>query len=252
MIRKLIISTAALFFITLLHAQDYTSDSAVSAFIPNFAFAYQFPGGDLAERYGQNATIGGGGFYKTDKNWLWSGDINFIFGNDIKNAESILKMVQTHDGYIIDGNGTYALYALYERGYSLNLRAGKIFNVLSPNPNSGLMVMIGAGYMVHRMKIDNQHHTAPQISNDYALGYDRLTGGFEFNQFLGYFFMGKSRVLNFYGGIEVYEAFTKSKRDYVFDLMGPDNNKYTDLFFGIKIGWMIPVNRRYPEKYYYY
>jgi membrane protein YqaA with SNARE-associated domain len=69
---------------------------------------------------------------------------------------------------------------------------------------------------------------------------------------LGYFFMGRSRVLNFYGGIELYQAFTKSKRDYIFDLMGPDNNRYTDMFLGIKIGWMIPVNRRYPEKYYYY
>ncbi len=252
MIRRIIIITVFIIFTLRLSAQRNAADTIINAYIPYFSFAYQFPGGDIAQRYGQNSTIGSGMFYKTNKNWLWSGDINFIFGNKINNSESILKMVQTHDGYIIDANGTYALYALYERGYSINLRIGKIFPALNVNPNSGLMSMVGIGYLVHRLKIDNQHETAPQISYDYAKGYDRLTGGLSFNEFFGYFFMGKSRMWNFYGGIELYQAFTRSKRDYIFDLMRPDNNKYVDLFFGIKIGWMIPVYRRAPDKYYYY
>lgn len=232
-------------------AQVNPNDSAVSAFIPNASFSFQFPGGDVADRYGSNGTIGGGFFFKTRKNLIFSADFNFIFGSDIKNADSILRMVETESGHIIDGNGTYALYSMFERGYSINFRVGKIFKVLQANPNSGLMVMVGAGYLVHRLVIDNQNNTAPQISGDYAKGYDRLTGGPNLNQFIGYFYMGKSRVLNFYGGFEFYQAFTKSRRDYIIDQMQKDTNNYLDLFFGIKIGWMIPIYKQAPDSYYY-
>jgi hypothetical protein len=96
-----------------------------------------------------------------------------------------------------------------------------------------------------------QHETAPQITGDYAKGYDRLTAGFNLNQFIGYYFMSKSRVLNFYAGFEFYQAFTKSRRDYIFDLMQKDESNHFDLFYGIKVGWMIPIYNRAPDKYYY-
>ncbi len=239
-------------FSSLIKAQTNPGDSAVRAFIPNFTFAYQFPGKDMAADFGSNATIGGGFFYKSKTNVLLSLDFNYLFGGTIKNEQQILSMVLNSDGYIIDGNGTYALYAVYERGFSFNARIGKILNLLSVNPNSGVMIMGGAGYLSHFVKIDNQHHTAPQISGDYALGYDHLRGGLAFNQFIGYYFLGNSRILNFYAGFEFYQAFTRSLRDYSFDLMKKDTQKYTDLFFGFKIGWMIPVYKRAPRKFYYY
>lgn len=263
MIKRGLIGFLALVLTIGLKAQVNPSDTVVAAFIPNFAYAFQWPAGDVAERYGVNSTIGGGLMYKSKKNVMLSLDVNFIFGNQIKNADDILRTVETSDGHIIDGNGVYTLYALYERGYSLNFRVGKIFNVLSPNPNSGLFLMAGAGYIVHRLNIDVQHNTAPQISGDYGKGYDRLTGGLNLNQFIGYFYMGKTRVLNFYAGFEIYEAFTKSQRDRVFDQVtynedkgvfevnGKDNNNYFDLFYGIKIGWMIPIYKRAPDPYYY-
>ena len=75
--------------------------------------------------------------------------------------------------------------------------------------------------------------------------------------------MGRRRVANFYAGFEFYQAFTKSLRDRVFDqvvydsnsntykVVGKDKNSYLDLFFGIKVGWMLPIYRRAPDKYYY-
>ena len=119
-----------------LHAQVNANDSVVAAFIPTITYAYQVPGGDIAKQYGHNSTIGAGLMYKSKKNVLFSLDVNFIFGNDVKNTDSILKMVLTQNGYIIDGNGVYALYNMYERGYSINFRAGKVFNLLAANPNS--------------------------------------------------------------------------------------------------------------------
>jgi hypothetical protein len=135
-------------------AQVNPGDSAISAFIPNISFSYQIPGGDMALEFGDNATIGGGFFYKSKSNILLSADFNYIFGGTIKNEAEILKMVLNKDGYIIDGNGTLALYTVYERGYSVNMRIGKIFNLLSANPNSGVMLMGGIGYLSHFVKID--------------------------------------------------------------------------------------------------
>jgi len=235
-----------------LQAQVNANDSVVAAFIPSFSYAFQFPGGDVADQYGNNSTIGGSLMYKTRKNILLSLDANFIFGGNVKNADSILWMVLTDHGFIIDGNGVYALYSMYERGYSINFRIGKILRLLSVNPNSGVMLTGGVGFLLHRMKLDVQHETAPQISGDYGKGYDRLTSGFALNEFVGYFFMGKSRILNFYAGFEFYQAFTKSRRDYIFDLMRRDDSNHHDFFYGFKIGWMIPVYDRAPDKYYYY
>ncbi len=235
-----------------LKAQSNVRDSIIGAFVPHISYSYQFPGGDIADRYGDNSTIGLGLRYKTSKNFVYSVDANFIFGSDIKNTDSILSMVLTHDGFIIDGNGTYALYALYERGYNINFSFGKVLPILNPNPNSGLMVTAGFGYMLHRMKIDNQHRTAPQISGDYAKGYDMLTGGFSLNQFVGWYYMGNSRLTNFYLGIEFHQAFTKSLRDWDFHSMKKDDNKYFDFFIGLKIGWMLPIYDRAPDNYYYY
>lgn len=252
-----------LFFLLNIQAQRNVNDSTISAFIPNFAYAFQFPGGDIANNYGNNSTIGGGFLYKTKKNLLVSLDVNFIFGNQVKNADTILWLIKNSDGMIIDGNGIYPEFAIYERGYSLNLRFGKILKILRANPNSGLMLMGGAGYLTHRMRIDIQGKTVPQLKDDYGKGYDRLTGGFVLNEFIGYFYMGRTKILNFYGGFEFYQAFTKNLRDRDFDrliydqatdsykVLGKDNKSYLDLFFGIKIGWMIPVYNRAPNKYYY-
>jgi hypothetical protein len=264
MLKKVPVFFIAIFMSLVIQAQVNVNDSVVRAFIPNVSYAFQLPAGDVADRYGYNSTIGVGAMIKTSKNYLFSFGANYIFGNKIQNADTIMWMVETQSGHIIDGNGTYALFALYERGYSFNFRFGKILNVLNPNPNSGLLLMGGIGFLTHRMKIDNQHRTAPQISDDYAKGYDRFTGGIALSEFVGYFFMGKHRLANFYAGFELYQAFTKSLRSRVFDqvvydsnsetykVVGKDNNSYLDLFFGIKVGWMLPVYRRAPDKYYYY
>ncbi len=263
-VRKILAVIFIVIFFTQIKAQVNVSDSTISAFIPHIAYAIQAPGGDVADRYGYNSTIGGGFMYKTKKNLLFSADVNFIFGNQIKNADSILWIVLTKNGYIIDGNGTYANYAIFQRGYSINFRVGKILKVLRANPNSGLMLMGGAGYLLHRMRIDVQHETVQQLKDDYGKGYDRLTGGLNLNEFIGYFYMGRTRVLNFYAGFEFYQAFTKNLRDRDFDQLiydqatdtytvaGKDNNNYVDLFFGIKIGWMIPIYNRAPDTYYYH
>ena len=48
----------------------------------------------------------------------------------------------------------------------------------------------------------------------------------------------------------------KSTREYVIDdymgIRGKDNNKYFSHLYGIKFGWMIPLEGKTTQEYYYY
>jgi len=82
-------------------SQVSVSDSTLS--IPMFyvTYAYQFPGGDMADRFGNNSSIGGGFQWKTNKNWIAGGEFLFLFGNKVKIADDIMNNLKTENGYII-------------------------------------------------------------------------------------------------------------------------------------------------------
>ncbi len=240
-------------FFSSLQGQSDVSDSSLT--IPMFyaAYSYQIPGGDMAERYGNNSAIGGGFQVKTHSNWIVGAEFQFLFGNNIKIADQIMNNLKTEDGNIIDMAGNFASYSLLERGYYLSARFGKLFPVLSPNPNSGILVSGGFGYLQHKIRIEVSNNSAPQIDGDYKRGYDRLAGGPCISEFIGYLYVGNSRLLNFYGGFEFNQAWTIAKRDVNFDTQKPDavKNRF-DVLSGFKIGWIMPLFRRMPEKIYFH
>ncbi|MCX6273102.1 MAG: hypothetical protein NTU44_18175 [Bacteroidetes bacterium] len=235
---------------TVIRAQGL-ADSAFSAglFFANYSF--QFPGGDLVNRFGPNSDIGGGFLYKTSKNWLVGFQGSYLFGNDVK-EDNIFRNISTTEGYLIDQVGTFAEVYLYERGFHLSANLGKVIPLGRPNPNSGLMLMAGAGYLQHKIRIENPNNGAAQVKGDYKKGYDRLTGGFCANQFVGYMFFSNSKIFNFYGGLEFKEAWTKSLREYDFDNRSRDTRQRLDLLWGFKIGWVLPFYRKTGTVFYYY
>jgi len=233
--------------------QSNVKDTTLS--IPMFyaSWAWQVPGGDLADRYGNNSTLTGGFQWKTASNWIFGGDFNFIFGGDIKNEDQIMTNIKTVSGNIIDNAGSFAYYNLFERGFYVNGKVGKLIPVLSPNPNSGFIVTGGIGYLQHKIRIEVTNNNVPQLNGDYKRGYDRLAAGFTTNEFVGYLFMSNSRLLNFYGGFEFCQAWTTPQRDVNFDTKLPDPvQKRFDILNGFRIGWIIPIFTREPEKFYYY
>jgi hypothetical protein len=48
---------------------------------------------------------------------------------------------------------------------------------------------------LHRLKIETNEQVVPQIELDYKKGYDRLTMGVNFHQFIGYSFLANSTRL---------------------------------------------------------
>jgi len=232
-------------------SQVNIKDSIINTSIAGLSYAYQFPGGDLSKRFVSNSSIGASYLYKTKKNWLFGVDGFFMFRDTVK-ENGILDSISTNDGSIIDGNGMYADIRLMERGFYTGLKVGKLFPVWGPNKNSGIVVMIGGGLLQHKIRIENTDNTAPQVKGDYKKGYDRLTNGFALSEFVGYMYLGNSRLVSFFGGFEFVQAWTKNRRSYNFDLMGPDNTKRFDMLNGFRVGWVIPLYKQAPQKYYYY
>ncbi|MFH1319970.1 MAG: hypothetical protein ABII90_04865 [Bacteroidota bacterium] len=211
-------------------------------------YAYHFPGGDLVNRFGDNSSVGAAFSIKTNNNWIFGIDGNFLFGNNVKEG-GILDGISTEKGEIIDEDGGYAEINFLERGLLTSFKLGKLFSFIGPNRNSGLAIIGSAGLLQHKIRIETH---APQLNDDYKKGYDRLTNGFALSEFIGYLYMGNKRMINLFIGFEFTQAWTQNRRSYNFEAMEKDETKRFDILSGIKIGWVIPFYKRVPDEYYYY
>ena len=231
--------------------QSNVKDSSLMIPMLHVSYAYMLPGADMADRFGGNSSIGGGVNLKFKKNWLIGADFNYLFGNKVKGADSLFSSIETEDGFIINRDGELDAPLVFERGYYISLRFGKLFPIWSPNKNSGPFVMASAGYFQHKIRIENANNTIPQVTGDYKKGYDKLSSGIGISEFIGYMYFGNSRFVSFYGGFEFTQAFTRSRRTYDFNLRGYDATKRLDVLYAVKIGWIIPFYKKVPTGYYY-
>lgn len=231
------------------HSQINPQDSAIFAPILNFHYSYQFPGGDLSRRFGNNHNVGASFVIKTRSNFVFGVEGSFLFGDNVK--EDPIAEFRVDGGEIISEGGTYANVLLMQRGFALNARVGKIFSVLSPNPNSGPYVYVTAGYMQHNIRYQVDRNTVPFLRDEYVGGYDRLTSGFALSQFIGYRYFSNNRLVNFYIGYEFTQGFTQGRRPYNFDERATDNSSRSDLLQGVKLGWSIPLYKKTPREFYY-
>jgi len=228
-------------------------DTVINVHLVRVGMSFSAPAGDMAARYGVNGGVGGSYYYKTSGNFQIGVDYEYLFGGNVKQAEEIFDNITASNGNIIDATGGMAIMDTYERGFSLMLSAGKVFPGVGKNPNSGILVSAGAGYLSHHLTTEVYMNLAPQIFGDYAKGYDRLTGGPVYSIFAGYQNIDPQNIFNYYIGLDFKHAMTKPLRNYQFDLKGPEpDNLRHDLFIAIKLGWMLPLYRRSTDQYYYY
>ena len=215
-------------------------------------YAYQIPGGDLANRFGDNSSIGGAVWFKHKTNWIIGAEFTYSFGQNMKEeAYSIFDNIKTSDGNITDKYGQASVILLSERGFYAGVKLGRVIPISKRNLNSGILLTFGLGILQHKIDIQNDGNVTPQIVGDYEKGYDKLTNGLALQQFVGYMYVGKSRLANFYAGMEFTQAFTQSRRDFDFTLMRKDDTKRLDLLSSIRVGWVIPFYKREAKDFYY-
>lgn len=232
------------------YSQKASRDSSEKVFMLCPSFAYQLPGGNLADRFGYNFNVGGSFMLKTKNNWLFGVEGQFLFGDQV-NENHILDSISTQQGFVIGTNGGYADIFLYERGFHFLAKAGKVFPLISPNKNSGVTATIGVGLLQHKIRIQNDDENAPQVSGDYVKGYDRLTNGLSLTESIGWLYLGKNHIANFTFSFEFTQAFTKNRRSYNFDEMRKDETERVDLLYGFRVSWIIPFRKRVPKEFYY-
>lgn len=233
-------------------SQNIQKDTVVQIVSLGVSGGIDTPGSDLKSRFGINNTVGGSFIYKSMSNWILMAEGDYIFGRDVKITDQLFSKIATEDGYIIDEGGIYTDLAVLEAGMTANVSVGKLFPVIGPNQNSGIVVMAGAGYIFHKIRIEQNENSAPQISNEYAKGYDRLTEGINTSQFIGYQYYGNNNISNFYFGLEFHQAWTSPSRAYNFDQMRPPEDSRFDTMYGIKAGWIIPLGKQSDRKFYQY
>ena len=220
--------------------------------IPFFgaSYAFQWTGADMAERFGPNSNVGGSFAVKTKTNWYYGFKGNFIFGAKVTDTK-VLRNIITSDGYVIDNEGRLTDVYLGERGSSFFLTGGRFFNVMAPNRNSGILVYMGLGMLQHKISIKFQDDIA-SLTDEYKKGYDRFSVGYAINGFAGYLFMSKNRLINFYGGFDYTQGWTKSLRKFNYDTQETDTETHNNILYGFRVGWIIRLNKRQAEEYYYH
>lgn len=233
------------------HGQANVRDSCIFVTQLQFGYGFHIPGGDLSNRFGFNHSIAFSPTIKTGSNWLFGLDAQFHFGNQVKET-SMLDGLKTSQGLIIGQDGIPAEVFFYQRGYNFNLNFGKLFSLLSNNPNSGILAKIGVGYFQHKIRLEDRDRVVPQLRDDYLKGYDRLTSGLGITGFIGYQQLSNRRLVNFFGGFEFTQAFTQGRRDHQFDTNAPYHEKRIDMQWGFRAGWIFPIYKRAPEEYYYF
>ena len=232
------------------NSQGDVRDSILRMSLFQFQGGYYYPGADMAERFGPNASIGFSYAYKTGKNILIGADFNYFFGDRVINKDALFHNLRNSDGNVIGIEGQVVNFVIQERGFATGFYAGKIFPVFGPNRNSGLVVKLGINYLEHRIHIETREDDIPPLEGEYLKGYDRKTAGFALNEFIGYQNFSNSRYINFFIGIDFYQGFTRSFRSYNIDLMESDQENRLDLLTGFKVGWVIPIYKQKDNSYY--
>ena len=251
--RKMLLYCLVLLYPAALCAQGDVRDTAVAMSIISVYGAGNSNFADLDDRFGSSASVGLGYHYKSGSNWVFGAEGHFIFGNRVRGAGGLLREARTETGQILTNQGRFASILILQRGMQIQATVGKIFPVISPNPNSGPLLRAGVGFLEHRIYFEARQEDVNAIERDILAGYDRLSSGLAFTQFVGYQLMSNNRLANFYAGVEFTQGLTRERRAYSIDEMRPTlGERRFDGMVSFRLGWTLLIYKKAPDEFYFY
>lgn len=223
---------------------------ARKGFILGFNGGVDFPGADMAKRFGTSYRAGGQVLYKTKSNWLFGPKFDYMFGNKLKEDSLMINIIDKYGSYI-SSSGQRIGVTIFQRGYMAGLQGGKIFNISKKSSDNGILALTSVGFMEHKIFIRDRDNSIPSLKGDYKKGYDRLTNGWLLEQYIGYTYFANNNLINFHIGLNIAAAFTQGRRDFLYDVMRPDNAKRVELLYGVRAGLYIPIFKRKSEEFFF-
>lgn len=224
-------------------------DSSIQLYLISANYSAELTGADMGERFGTSHFLGPSFSTKTSNNWKITAGFGFLFGSNVK--VDPLSEISADNGNLINGNGTFEPIRYQQRGFRAMARAGKVLPLIGPNPNSGILLQAGAGFLQHKIRYNLESGSVFQLDGEYRKGYDRLTNGIAFTQSIGYLNLSDSKLINFRIAFQVTEAFTQNRRSWNFDEIRKADEQRLDLLYGIRVTWSWPVYDKASEGYYY-
>jgi len=238
------------FLVNPVFCQVSIKDSTIGLNSMSFNYSYLIPAADLAKRFGNSSYLSIHFLRKTKSNFFAEFSGGFFFSKNVKDT-LILDNVNTSEGYMINNQGLLCPISIEQRGFNINLLAGYLFPIFGPNPNSGLTIGAGIGFLQHNLFFDYTYGPVYAIEKNYRKGYDRLTNGFGLIQKIGYQRFGDLGLGNYHVSFFVLEAFTQNRRDIDFYSRKKDDKNRLDVLFGINLGVDIPIYKRIANDFYF-
>lgn len=228
-----------LFFCVLLLASSLSliGQSTIIGVSPHYS--YQVPFGDLSAKFSNNSNIGVNVNIKLKSNWTISAEGQFIFGSDYKDL-TILGYMVTSGGFIIGKDQSIETPAFEGRGGNFFAEMGRIFPLSGKNPNCGVHIKAGVGYMYYKATSNADDLVVLQLSKNYIDGYNRMESGLSINLYGGYTFYGENRFVNGSIGLQLiyFNSKYSSLQTYAFPNPMP-NSSFSNFLLGPKVSMTI-------------
>lgn len=256
MSKKTSILALLLLFQILTYAQEGWDDDknnkrAQHGMIFYLSTTYDFPLADMADRFGNSYTLGGGIMYKSESNFFVQAFSEFIIGRNVK-QDTIFKNLAYNNYLLYDFNGSLRNVELTELGLNIGIGVGKTFLLnQSKSLDNGINLMTSLSLLQHRINHNDPEGVLVQAIGSYAKGYDYLSNGLCINQLVDYFYMSKKGFANFAAGVNFRFGFTKNRRSFNYDIGGVDDRSRNDFMVGLHFKWMIPFFKRVDTDIYF-
>jgi hypothetical protein len=255
-IKVILILTCLLLQQAVLKAQSPSVDVEQGkrhAFLFPIGISAAIPEGDLKTQYGSFGIMNIGVFYRTKSNWLFGTDFSYFFGNNVK--INPLNGLYISNNNMIGNDGLPSNVSRSFRGLlAPTLKVGKVFPMpigKKADENSGIAIILGGGYMAHKIRYADESRNIPLLQSDVLKGYDRLSTGLGLQETLSYLYLSSSRTVNYTIALDFYQGFTQNRR-VNYDLQKTLPAKRLDFMYAIRIGWVLPVYGQRSNEYYYY
>ncbi len=245
----------ALSLITL-HAQDEWKDETPkkkgrNGWLVMGTASYDIPLADMADRFGNSYTFGGGVMHKSTSNFFYQAFAEFIFGNKVRQNEMYLN-VGYNNLQLYDLNGNLRNITLGELGMNLGIGAGKTFLLnKTKSLDNGINIMTSLSLLQHRINHEDLDGVLPQAIGDYAKGYDYLTNGLCINQSVNYIHFSRRTFANYSVGLNFRLGLTKNRRSIDYYTGMHDDQLRSDFMVGFLFRWLIPLYKKYDTEVYF-